>query len=293
MLLQGMKVAGVDDLMHKSLDDLYDTYIRTRKAIKDNMPSAAELMELEKKVTKAAKDLQETKISSGDYNKLSQDLSDLRQVLQKSSSFFHSVSTAVNPQQLSEIVRNLHVYLLSITAVAASTTAATITVGMNIGKVISDRTYNAIVELSGFVNVKQTSEATSSPNATTNGESNKANDVWVRYTVQVIGNSIGLSISYLMQKTSLMFGGCIMGSEYILNSFEKMVDPLLMRSNLPTLSMNASAKVAIQSSIIAFGFISQLRGTSIFGLKLFMTPFYISEACIEAYIFTNLLKKKN
>ena len=48
-------------------------------------------------------------------------------------------------------------------------------------------------------------------------------------------NSIGLSVAYFMQKTAVTFGGCTMGSEYLLITFEDLIDPLLCKLSLPTL----------------------------------------------------------
>ena len=66
------------------------------------------------------------------------------------------------------------------------------------------------------------------------GEGKKKN-IWIQSMMHMMGNSIGLSVAYFMQKTSVTFGGCMMGSEYLLQSFEELADPLLERVALPTL----------------------------------------------------------
>ena len=66
------------------------------------------------------------------------------------------------------------------------------------------------------------------------GEGKKKN-IWIQSMMHMVGNSIGLSVAYFMQKTSVTFGGCMMGSEYLLQSFEELADPLLERVALPTL----------------------------------------------------------
>jgi hypothetical protein len=53
--------------------------------------------------------------------------------------------------------------------------------------------------------------------------------------MHMVGNSIGLSVAYFMQRTAVTFGGCMMGSEFLLTSFEELADPLLDRLTLPTL----------------------------------------------------------
>ena len=64
---------------------------------------------------------------------------------------------------------------------------------------------------------------------------NIVDNQWVLNTFHMAGNSVGLTIAYFMQKTAVTFGGCMMGSEYLLSSFEELVDPLLAKLNLPTL----------------------------------------------------------
>ena len=51
-----------------------------------------------------------------------------------------------------------------------------------------------------------------------------------------------------------------MGSEYILQSFEDLVDPLLEKAKLPILKNNATAKVVVQGCLVTLGFLSQMRG---------------------------------
>ena len=58
---------------------------------------------------------------------------------------------------------------------------------------------------------------------------------WIRNAIHMTANSIGLSVAYFMQKTAVTFGGCTMGSEYLLITFEDLVDPLLSKLSLPTL----------------------------------------------------------
>ena len=66
-------------------------------------------------------------------------------------------------------------------------------------------------------------------------EGGKKENQWLQSIMHMVGNSIGLSVAYFMQKTSVTFGGCMMGSEYLLQSFEELADPLLDRLALPTL----------------------------------------------------------
>jgi hypothetical protein len=314
-------------MMNKTLDELYITYKRARVAIKENMPSTSELLELKNKLEKAATDLKSAKITTGDYEKIAKDMRDLDVAMKRSESFIHALIAAVDPNRLAEILCNLHVYLLSITAVAASTTAATITVGLNIGRVISERTYYVILELRkrygkdslenkpAETAVPAEAAATSdlrklnpplTPTTTTTTSTTStqltrtndqdgtvSNEEWLRSAIKFIGNSIGLSIAYAMQKTSIAFGGCVMGSEYIISAFEDLVDPFLEKNKLPSLRSNASAKVAVQSTLVAIGFLSQLRGGSRgFGfVKTFMSPLYITEAAVQAYLFSSILKK--
>ena len=68
-----------------------------------------------------------------------------------------------------------------------------------------------------------------------NTEGGKKENQWLHSIMHMVGNSIGLSVAYFMQKTSVTFGGCMMGSEYLLQSFEELADPLLDRLALPTL----------------------------------------------------------
>lgn len=68
-----------------------------------------------------------------------------------------------------------------------------------------------------------------------NTEGGKKENQWLQSIMHMVGNSIGLSVAYFMQKTSVTFGGCMMGSEYLLQSFEELADPLLDRLALPTL----------------------------------------------------------
>ena len=58
---------------------------------------------------------------------------------------------------------------------------------------------------------------------------------WVKHLMHMVGNSIGLSLAYMMQRTAVTFGGCMMGSEYLLTSFEELADPVLNHLKLPTL----------------------------------------------------------
>ena len=72
-----------------------------------------------------------------------------------------------------------------------------------------------------------------------NTEGGKKENQWLQSIMHMVGNSIGLSVAYFMQKTSVTFGGCMMGSEYLLQSFEELADPLLDRLALPTLKRSS------------------------------------------------------
>ena len=285
LILQGVRVTGTE-LMDRSLNDLYETYKRTRAAIKENMPTLSEIADLERKLNAAANDLKGGKITPQNYEKISKDMKDLQQSIQRSQSFIHSVVAAVNPQHLGDIMKGLHMYLLSVSAVATSTTAATITVGLNIGQTISERTYSVLYQ-------RNLNDASTSSNATSSSSQNDSvsAEEWVKAGVQFIGNSIGLSISYFMQKTSLMFGAAMMGSEFMITAFEDLIDPYMERAKLPTLKANHAAKVVIQSSLVAVGFLSQIRGGQTYGLKIIMYPLYLSEAIVQTYIFSRIVKK--
>lgn len=293
LILQGIQVAGTE-LMDKSLNDLYETYKQTRLAFKENMPSVAEIVDLQRKLAAAADDLRGRKITPENYQKVAKDMEELQTALHRSQSFMQSVMAAVNPSHLGEIMRSLHMYCLSVTAVATSTTAATITVGLNIGRTIADRTYYMTLEFRewmGYKNVLTNGSVESPANGRDGNELQANREEWVKMLIQIAGNSIGLSISYFMQKTSLMFGACMMGSDFILTAFEDLVDPYLEKAKFPTLKGNQAAKTMIQSSLVAVGFVAQIRGGRSFGLKFVMTPLYITEAIIQTYIFARIIKK--
>ena len=88
----------------------------------------------------------------------------------------------------------------------------------------------------------------------TGGVEGKKENQWMQSIMHMVGNSIGLSVAYFMQKTSVTFGGCMMGSEYLLQSFEELADPLLERVALPTLKRTMHSVLLIlilhHSSII-------------------------------------------
>jgi paraquat-inducible protein B len=95
-----VQVAGLS-LVDKSLNELYDTYIRTRVAVKEAMPDASALMGLQQKVSNAARDLKVSKITAQDYERMKTDLEELQEALSRSQSFITTISTAVNPNNLS------------------------------------------------------------------------------------------------------------------------------------------------------------------------------------------------
>ena len=289
MLLQGIHVVGTD-LLDKSLNDLYETYVRTRKAIKENLPTAAEVADLEKKLRAAAEDLKGGRITASNYDVVAKDMKELQVALQRSQSFIHAMLAAVNPQHLTDVAQNLHVYLLSVTAIAHSTTAATITVGLNIGHVLSERTFYLYVEARQLLGGKSAAAAIADADRDDGDVVNP--DKWTKTVIQMVGNSMGLFFSYTMQKISLMFGACTMGSDYLLSSFEEIVDPALERMRLPTLRGNHAARVVIQSSLITFGFYTQLRGGSAFGVRFLLSPLFLSEAVIKTYILANVMQKR-
>jgi hypothetical protein len=97
------------------------------------------------KLAKAAKDLKASRISEADYESMRRNMEVLHEALTRSQSFLSTIKSAVDPKKISEIFGNLHIFFLSITAVATSTSAATITVGLNIGRMISDRSYAVIM----------------------------------------------------------------------------------------------------------------------------------------------------
>jgi hypothetical protein len=51
----------------------------------------------------------------------------------------------------------------------------------------------------------------------------------------------------------------MMGGEYLVNSVEDVVDPLLEGAKMPTLKDNAIVKVVAQGSLVAIGFYCQMR----------------------------------
>lgn len=114
---------------------------------------------------------------------------------------------------------------------------------------------------------------------------------WVRNAIHMTANSIGLSVAYFMQKTAVTFGGCTMGSEYLLATIEDLIDPLFSRLCLPTLKREHSAisvlpllqyrywmsyKISISAFHLCFILLrqchSQARSSGLYGFRWLLLP---------------------
>jgi hypothetical protein len=200
--------------------------------------------------------------------------------------------------------------MLSFTAVATSTYAATITQGINIGHVIGDRLFNLMKELQLlWKKYKSSQKPTSGAPGSTAGagagtvqvspETAKKLDEWLRTIVHVVSQGIGLTVAYTMQAASITFSGCVLGSEFILESFEDLVDPQLRRAKLPTLVDNASAVAVVQGALITLGFLSQQLkwfGPQQGGIpqlgKILFAPLIMVENFVQVYVLTRLATKQ-
>ena len=167
-----------------------------------------------------------------------------------------------------------------------------IQIGLNIGNVLSERSHSVLLQASEILRIKRSAPAVNSATGAVTKSARRwfeslskyvhiiilisyltifsflfqapvegppppvpMESQWIRNAIHMTANSIGLSVAYFMQKTAVTFGGCTMGSEYLLITFEDLIDPLLSKLSLPTLKRKRYTNKSIYPQVCILSYL--------------------------------------
>lgn len=304
------KVTGFPDFK-KHMDYLSRTFERTRVALAEASPEIVDqtkkLLELKKNFDKLQKEYESKGMEGDAYLKKQQELHreivELEAIVAHFNSSFQLLSTAIDPQGLHEIYMQMYVSIISCIAVASSKTAEICSVGFSIGHVISDRALILLNSQKTRVNeILVNQEKKLEESDPTHSDLSKQAQVellklceerdWAGPTARFIGNCVGVAIAYMLEKASLTFSACTLGSEMVVEALENICDPLLAKMDLPTLQSNPGVVTVLQTSLVAIGF-SRLftNGHPSTFTKILLFPLFSFETFVEGVFLSSLRKK--
>lgn len=169
-------------------------------------------------------------------------------------------------------------FIMGIAAVS-SQAVATMTMGLNMGKVAFDRMFKIF-----------TLYTSTHHSAITDAASNfvDTHPEWIQTGGKLFAKTLGVVIAFVMDKATNVFSACSMGSSMIVNAVEELVDPILVQLGLPTLEGTPHGVAVLQTALIAIGYRSQIFnvGSSLPTiLKIVLAPLIAFEAFLSGLVF--------
>jgi hypothetical protein len=211
----------------------------------------------------------------------------LKYLISDLSRTFNQISQSTESDKFKDLSIKIYSTLYMCIATASSSTAATFTIGMNIGKVISNRIniyLNANKEeVKSFANhyITMINEKCSSPLLLEVSKEIESEKI-VSTVIEISSSMLGLISTYFLKKLSRTLSSCMTGSELIVSAIEDLFDPSMRYSNIYTI---------IQGSIMCIGITRYLAGqSSPKGIvKILLSPLNILELTVQA-IFVKEMK---
>lgn len=300
LLIKTITVTGAPAIF-QSIKDLRDTYIRARKAVKENLPqiidAKAKVEELSRKVLMLKgqmedlqSDLTASKIGKEiftvNYEKLQREINVSSASLKNLNALTNSINNikhAVDPIHLQQIVSNLHVSLMSCVAAAQSQLAASVTRGLHVGKILAE----SIVKL-----VPISTNAGGKLSAHFEGVKDFMliqDNEWIQTAINFGSRAVGVIVAVAFKRAIVTVSICMMGAQLLTNAVVELLDPILSSQKLPTLEERPGHITAIQTGFLVTGLLNQFKlgDTRLpIGIRLVLSPVLL----LETFVTKNLMK---
>lgn len=169
-------------------------------------------------------------------------------------------------------------------AAVTSQTVATLTMGLNMGKIAFDRGFKAFQGIAAIHHTPGLDAASTFINT---------HPDWVQTTGKFVSRSIGVLIAFVMNRAAHVFSACSIGSNMIVEAAQEILDPLLEKLELPTLKSTPQGAALLHTALLSLGFLQQFKpgGGGLPGfLKLILAPaiafeFFLSQLVMKKSMF--------
>jgi len=302
LLLQAVRSTSMP-LIASSVEDLKETYSRTRLALKAEMPTLMqakkELPELTARVTKLKKEAEEVqKLLEGGSTRVSEEevvrklaaakeaAEDLRVVKKKLdavSNSFKTILAALSPEHLASLAKSLYLALVTSAAVASSSTAKAVTLGLSFGQHIVSTAKGL---LSSHAHIFDASMHSAMAGV---GVDNETAGTWVNGALKTVAHGVGIALAFAFQRVALTYSACLMGAELLITSCHEHLDPVLAKLQLPTAADNKPLVSTIKNALVVFAAVTQLKG----GRGNFLTDFLLKPLFMLEKVITATFFNKN
>jgi hypothetical protein len=296
LLYSGIRAIGLHQLRDQSME-LIETYRRVKVTFLTNLPAIKDnfnkLSILEMKLEEVNDNFSNGRLDEFEYQRqldsLTNEMEILKVLISDLSRAFNQISESAEHDKFKDLSIKIYSTLYMCIATASSVNAATFTIGMNIGKVVSNRinmflnAHKDQVKLFANRYINQLTDSVSSPTLQQLSKDIEGEKI-VATGVDIASSIIGLVSSYFMQSFARTINTCFSGAELIVSGIEDIFDPTLRYSSMYTL---------LQGSIMFIGITRILAGHSKpTGLmQIILSPLNILEISIQA-IFIKELKIK-
>lgn len=270
LFVHALSVNGAP-ILAKSFDELFKTYKLAQVALKDQLPtilnSADQIAPLAKKLSNLNAEIIATKqkyqlgsMTAIEFDKQTmraqESIADLQKSirgLSASANAFTHIQSSINPSHVQEIASAIYQTMIIGFAAVTSQTVATLTMGLNLGKIIFERgatllhqtTHNLPIDaVISFKDNKFLDFVYSYANV---------HPVWMTATGKFAAQILGVTMAFLMKETTSVFSACSLGANMIVESFEEILDPQLKIWGFPTLRKTPRGAVALHTTLVALG----------------------------------------
>ena len=294
LLYQGIRAVGWDQIKSHSLE-LIETYQQAKRVFTTNLPGIKsniyKLHTLEGKLDKLNEDFTNGRLNETEYQKqldtISKEMEGLKRLISDLSITFNQISQSTESDKFKDLTIKIYSTLYMCIATASSSTAATFTIGMNIGKVLSNRIniyLNAHkVDVKRFANdyITMIHANVSSPLLLEVSKEIESEKI-ISSVVELSSSIFGLLSTYFLRKLARTISSCMTGAELVVSGIEDLFDPMLKYSNVNTI---------IQASIMCIGITRFAAGQSSpkGAIKVLLAPLNFLELAVQA-IFVKEVK---
>ena len=221
-----------------------------------------------KKSAALEKDIMNAKVMIHKINVVQNPFAHLRNVLQ--------------PNHLQKIFLTMYQSIIIGLATVHSQAIGTLTKGIHIGQVLSNRVTNI------FQAQHEDDDETESA-----AELFSEMGVGFRTVLNVVSRGVGIILSFALDETLGLISACSLGSDIVLNSIQSLIDPILIKLKIPTMKATPAATAAAHTALIVLGVRSQIfRGHAHdipVILRLPLAPLLAVEFFLKKMVMTNTL----
>ena len=184
------------------------------------------------------------------------------------------------------ILKSLYVSIVSVFAAASNQLLARITIGLQLGRALTER-------LSSIISDYTTRWQVAHPNSTifnSTGDVQQLvshfvarNRAWLLAVVAGMSTVVGVLVVHTFKKMLFVFSSSTTGVKMLLDSMQGVVDALLRSAHLPTLADNPTLVGLVQTGLIALGVYLNVSGAVPvpLALKIVLAPLYALEIILH------------